>query len=307
VRRTRRIAAYGICVDGGGRVLLARGAPFCSVPGVWQVPGGGVDHGEHPADAVVREFAEETGLTVAVTGLRTVVADVLTLPLRQLDEHTDRVIYEVEVRGGTLRDEARGTTDTCAWVAPDELVRLPLMPFTAELLGVPVDPSVLADAARVPPPAAEPPPGGAPPGSGRRFGADGLVTDPAGRVLLTLIADGYPGAGRWHLPGGGTDHGEQPEAAFLRELAEEAGQVGRVTGLLAVNHSHDPAALGPEGRPVDWHVVRVLYRAVVDVPVPARVTEAAGGSTARAAWFTAGEAARLPLTRTAAAALRRRL
>ena len=44
----------------------------------------------------------------------------------------------------------------------------------------------------------------------QRFGAYGYVTDPDGRVLLTLIADGYPGAGRWHLPGGGTDFGESP-------------------------------------------------------------------------------------------------
>ncbi|TWH66518.1 NUDIX domain-containing protein [Micromonospora olivasterospora] len=47
-------------------------------------------------------------------------------------------------------------------------------------------------------------------------------------MLLTKIAEGYPGAGLWHLPGGGTDHGEQPAAGLLRELVEEGGQLGRV-------------------------------------------------------------------------------
>jgi 8-oxo-dGTP diphosphatase len=293
----RRIAAYGVCRDEGGRVLLTRASERAALPGLWQVPGGGIEHGEHPADAVVREFAEETGLTIAVTGLRAVVSDVL------FGEHTDRIVYDVGVRRGTLRHEMDGTTDLAAWITPAELPGLPLMPFTAELFGVPADPVPvdLAEPESEPAPA---PSGGGRPARGQRFAAYGLVTDPAGRVLLTLIADGYPGAGKWHLPGGGTDHGEQPESAFLRELAEEADQVGRVTGLLAVAHRRNASALGPEGYPVDFHSVWALYRARVEVPTPPRVTEAAG-STRRAAWFAPDDAARLDLTAVAAEGLAR--
>jgi ADP-ribose pyrophosphatase YjhB (NUDIX family) len=122
-------------------------------------------------------------------------------------------------------------------------------------------------------------------------------------VLLARISAGYPGAGRWHLPGGGTDFGEQPVAALLRELAEEADQVGTVADLLSVSHRHNPRALGPEGHPIDWHTVRVVYRVEVPVPTQPRVTEAAGGSTADAAWFSRSDAARLPLTEIASAAL----
>ncbi|MFD0787631.1 NUDIX hydrolase, partial [Micromonospora azadirachtae] len=139
-----------------------------------------------------------------------------------------------------------------------------------------------------------------------RFAAYGLVTDPRGRVLLTMIAEGYPGAGLWHLPGGGTDHGEQPVPALLRELVEEAGQLGRVTDLMGVDNLHNPAALGPEGRPLDWHGVRVIYRVVVDTPTEARVTEAAGGSTADADWFSPDRLDGLRLTDVAAWATGRR-
>lgn len=54
--------------DDDGRVLLSLRArqPFA---GMWEVPGGFVELGEHPADAARREVREELGLEVALTGL----------------------------------------------------------------------------------------------------------------------------------------------------------------------------------------------------------------------------------------------
>ncbi|MEV4821330.1 NUDIX domain-containing protein [Micromonospora sp. NPDC049274] len=286
----RRVGVYGVLRD-SGRVLivLERGAGS----EFWSLPGGSVAHAEHPERAVVRVVAEQTGLTVTVGRLRVVAADVTNLAEGDVSLHTDRLLFEVSVQGGTLRDdgvEAR-------WVTPEEAAGLPLTPFSAELLGLPVTP--LPAGAQ---PSAEPLPPSHP-DRRLRFGAYGLVTDPAGRVLLTQIADGYPGAGKWHLPGGGTDHGEQPTTGLLRELVEEGGQVGRVVKLLGVDNLHNPAALGPEGRPLDWHGVRVIYRVLVDVPTDAVVTESAGGSTARAGWFTVAETADLPLSGIAASAI----
>lgn len=55
--------ACALCVDDAGRVLLARraGEPFKSA---WDLPGGFLEEGEHPLDALHREVREETGLEV---------------------------------------------------------------------------------------------------------------------------------------------------------------------------------------------------------------------------------------------------
>jgi 8-oxo-dGTP diphosphatase len=295
--KIRRVGAYGLFRDGQGRVLLARNSDASEFPGLWGLPGGGVEQGEHPDDAVVREFREETGFEVRVAGLRLVTSDVARLPSSGDLEHTDRIIYDVVPYGGNLRNEVGGTTDLVDWAGPAELESWPLMPFTARVLGV--------DGPAPYPPAAGPEAAPSRPTSVQRFGAYAVATDPDGRILLTRIAPGYPGAGRWHLPGGGTDHGETPEEALARELVEETSQRGRVAGLLEISHRHDPAALGPEGVPIDWHVVRVLFRVEIDNPTEPVVTEEAGGSTAAAGWFDLAQAARLPLTEVARGAVRR--
>jgi 8-oxo-dGTP diphosphatase len=294
--KIRRIGAYGVLRDSDGRVLLARGSDLSAFPGVWSLPGGGVEQGEDPQDAVVREVYEETGRTVRAAGVHSVFADVVRLPYTELDEHTDRIVYDVEWTGGNLRSEEEGTTDLVDWAGPAELDSWPLMPFTARVLGLPAP--VLAEPDRsVYKPVSLPAPDSS---RGQSFGAYGLVTDPDGRVLLSLIADGYPGAGLWHLPGGGTDHGELPEEALARELFEETGHTGRVTEMLGVSHSHNPAAVGPEGVPVDWHVVRVLFRVEVDESTDPTVMEPTGGSTAEARWFTLPQVRSLRLSSEAA-------
>jgi 8-oxo-dGTP diphosphatase len=292
--KIRRVGAYGVCRDDAGRILLVRNSGASEFPGLWSLPGGGIEQGEHPDDAVVREFTEETGLPVRIEALRTVTADVVRLPRLGDLEHTDRIVYDVApaAAGRELRAEASGTTDLAAWIGSAELDTLPLMPFTAEVLGRP-HPPVPAEVSDEPL---------ARPQRVQRFGAYAAATDPAGRVLLTRIAAGYPGTGLWHLAGGGTDHGETPEQGLARELMEETGQRGRVTGLLGLSHRYDPTALGPEGRRMDWHVVRVLFRVEVDEPTDPVVLDQ-GGSTDRAAWFTFAEVGALGLTELARGAV----
>jgi 8-oxo-dGTP pyrophosphatase MutT (NUDIX family) len=53
-----------------------------------------------------------------------------------------------------------------------------------------------------------------------------LLLDPRDRVLLVHHVDPETGLEWWGAPGGGIRPGESPEAAALRELAEETGLVG---------------------------------------------------------------------------------
>jgi 8-oxo-dGTP diphosphatase len=298
----RRIAAYGICGDPEGRVLVVRASNRSGTAGVWSLPGGAGDHGEPPTDTVVRETAAETGLSVSALRLLDVLSDLRALPDRGVAIHTDRLIYEVALRGGTLRDRVDQATDLARFVAPQCLPLLALRPFTATALGLPVGRADERpeEATALPSFYAVPGPDGL--FRAQRFAAYAVANDPRGRLLLTRIADGYPGGGQWHLPGGGTDYGEQPGAALIREIAEETGQRARLLALLGVASHRDAASLGPEGYPIDWHGVRAFYRVMVDRPTRPRVLDA-GGSTAAARWFRPDELGRLPVTEVTAEAL----
>ncbi|MEU6808145.1 NUDIX hydrolase [Streptomyces sp. NPDC046831] len=117
MRQTLRVAAYAVCVR-DGRLLLARGRGRDGRP-EWTLPGGGLEHGEDPYDAVVREVAEETGYRVEVARLLGVDSLRQALPRRGTrsarDHHAVRLVYEGRIAGGELRHETGGSTDMAAW------------------------------------------------------------------------------------------------------------------------------------------------------------------------------------------------
>jgi ADP-ribose pyrophosphatase YjhB (NUDIX family) len=96
-------------------------------------PGGGVDHGEHPTDALRREIKEESGLTVVLGPLLDVLSDVRVMP-DGTSLHTVRMIYRVASWSGTLRAELEGTTDAIAWFSKSELAALPLAHYVEEVV-----------------------------------------------------------------------------------------------------------------------------------------------------------------------------
>jgi ADP-ribose pyrophosphatase YjhB (NUDIX family) len=95
--------------------------------------------------------------------------------------------------------------------------------------------------------------------------------------------------GKWTLPGGGIDFGEDPQMGAVRELEEETGLVGRVTQLLGIDSQVYPPH--PD-RALPLHAVRVIYRAE---PVLAELRHEIGGSTDRAEWFTRDQVATIPV------------
>jgi 8-oxo-dGTP diphosphatase len=77
------------------------------------------------------------------------------------------------------------------------------------------------------------------------------LVDADGRVLLARRPEGKPLAGLWEFPGGKIDPGETPEAALIRELAEELG-IDVAASCLA------PFTFASHSYP-DFHLLMPLY------------------------------------------------
>ncbi|HEX8668473.1 MAG TPA: (deoxy)nucleoside triphosphate pyrophosphohydrolase [Allosphingosinicella sp.] len=77
------------------------------------------------------------------------------------------------------------------------------------------------------------------------------LADGERRVLLQQRAPGRHMAGLWEFPGGKVEPGERPEAALVRELAEELGIVVEAAALA-------PAAFASADNG-DRHMLLLLY------------------------------------------------
>jgi 8-oxo-dGTP diphosphatase len=118
--RTQRLGAYAV-VFHEGLILLTRISPVGYPAGTWTLPGGGVDHGESPHDAVLRELYEETGMR-ALSSRLVDVHDVHVVAQGRNDQYEDyhgvHLLYAVEVDHSVRPHvvETDGTTDVAAWV-----------------------------------------------------------------------------------------------------------------------------------------------------------------------------------------------
>jgi 8-oxo-dGTP diphosphatase len=131
LRRHQRVAAYAVltraAADGSVELLLTRISARGHHPGAWTLPGGGVDHGESPRAAVVRELAEETGLAIVAGDLLDVHDSHFTGRAPDgvtEDYHGIHLIFAARFVDPGQRPavvEVEGTTDEVAWIPVAEL------------------------------------------------------------------------------------------------------------------------------------------------------------------------------------------
>lgn len=119
----------------------------------------------------------------------------------------------------------------------------------------------------------------------QRFAAYAVVQSERG-LLATEYSDLTAVSGRWGMPGGGLDEGEEPVAAVVREVYEETGQGVEVGELVLVQSSHW-VGRSPHGGVEDFHAIRLIYRGTCPDPTDPVVHDQ-GGTTASARWVPAG-------------------
>ncbi len=147
-----RVAAYAVIVEQGAsgpgseqvagpRMLLAHWNEGGHTG--WTLPGGGIDPGEDPADAAVREVMEETGHEAeldALLGLDSVVFPAeRRIAAGDGPLHALRIVYRAHVVGGAIRDEVGGTTDAARWFAledVDALKKVSLVDVSLRMAGM---------------------------------------------------------------------------------------------------------------------------------------------------------------------------
>lgn len=128
-KHRQRVAAYAIVRSELG-LLGTQCSNRTAIPGMWQLPGGGLETGEAPADAVVREVYEETAQHVQIDRLIDVQSDhwIGRAPNGVLEDFQAlRVVYTAVCHEPTAPRvlDVGGTTQAASWVPLRRWRRLP--------------------------------------------------------------------------------------------------------------------------------------------------------------------------------------
>lgn len=271
IPQRQRVAAYAVIIR-DEHILLARLAPRISKEPLWTLPGGGLDHGEDPRAAVVREVWEETGLDATVSAEARVYSlhnKRAQFGSNKADYHALRIVFDGWVPTDAPEPrvvEVDGSTAEAAWQPLADVLdgTLPVTALVAE---------ALADHEHA---------------RHQRVAAYALIRRP-GEVLLTRISGRGHQPGAWTLPGGGVEHGERPAAGLAREVAEECGITCTVGPLLDVHDVH-LVGTAPSGRTQDYHGIHLVFAATVADGAEPRVVEE-DGTTDAVAWVSVADVA----------------
>lgn len=136
----QRVAAYAVVRSSRG-ILMTELSARTNAAGLWNLPGGGLDPGEEPAAAVVREVHEETGQHVVDVEPLVVMTRhwVGRAPSGRLEDfHAVRLFHTARCPEPTdpVVLDVDGSTSAARWVLETELASLPLANSVPEALAV---------------------------------------------------------------------------------------------------------------------------------------------------------------------------
>lgn len=121
------LVAAAAMVDGDGRVLICRRPEGKQLAGLWEFPGGKVEPGETPEQALVRELEEELGVRAKVNCL----APFVFASHAYDDFHLLMPLYLLRRWEGVVQ---RREHADLAWVRPAKLADYPMPPADRPLV-----------------------------------------------------------------------------------------------------------------------------------------------------------------------------
>ena len=124
-----RLVLVAACalIDPDGRVLIAQRPPGKAMAGLWEFPGGKIEPGESPEQALIRELKEELGITVKEPCL----APFTFASHRYPDFHLLMPLYVCRRWEGTVTPSEHSAVK---WVRPRELASYPMPPADLPLI-----------------------------------------------------------------------------------------------------------------------------------------------------------------------------
>lgn len=123
-RKVVNVAA-GVITREDGSFLIGQRAPGTFYPGYWEFPGGKVEAGESPADALKRELDEELGIRVER------LYPWLVREHAYEHAHVRLHFFEVPQWQGAVNDHVHSAL---AWVRPGHVDRSPMLPANGPIL-----------------------------------------------------------------------------------------------------------------------------------------------------------------------------
>jgi len=123
------VVSAGVVIE-GGRVLLTQRKSGTHLAGAWEFPGGKVEAGEDPRDALARELKEELGID-------TTVGEIVDVAFHRYDEADKAVLllFFEAIRTATSNEPAPLDVADFTWAAADALDPSRFPPADVAVLG----------------------------------------------------------------------------------------------------------------------------------------------------------------------------
>lgn len=126
------VGSYGVIIQDGKIALIkkARGG----YKGLYDLPGGGIEHDETPLEALTRELMEEIGVSIVKAELLDAVSKTFKWDVNDeliQDLHHIGILYTVEIEGNELKTDADGLDSLGGeWKDIDKVKEEDVSPFT---------------------------------------------------------------------------------------------------------------------------------------------------------------------------------